>query len=260
MTQSEPEMVRESPLEEGRVPRLEVPGWRREFGLVAGITTRGTPDAPWDLGLTSDRPVGTVLGQWAAFRGAETGFPLVTLGRQVHAAEIAWHEGGRGWLMLDGVDGHATAAPGVLLTVTVADCVPIYLADPVTGALALLHAGWRGASSRILERGVRLLTGRAGTSVENIVMHCGVGICGNCYEVGSEVFEAFGLERPTGGKGQLDVREQIVRQAGDLGIERVSVSAWCSGHDSGLFHSHRRSKGRDGRMIAYLGRPVHASN
>jgi YfiH family protein len=260
MTESGPEVIREVATEADEVPRLEVPGWRERLGLIAGITTRGTPAIPFDLGLTGDRPVGGVLGQWAAFRAAEPGFPLVTLGRQVHAAEVAWHEGGRGWLMLDGVDGHATAAPGVLLTVTVADCAPIYLADPVTGALALLHAGWRGASARILERGVRLLAGRSGTNVTDIVMHCGVGICGDCYEVGSEVFEAFGLQPPRGGKGQFDVRDQIVRQAGELGIGRVSVSAWCSGHDARLFHSHRRSRGRDGRMVAYLGRPAHRSN
>ncbi len=196
------------------------------------------------------------MGQWAAFRAVEPGFPLVTLGRQVHGTQVMWHEGGQGWLLLDGVDGHATAAPGILLSVTVADCTPVYLVDPVGGAMALLHAGWRGASGRILERGVRLLTGRAGSLVENLVMHCGVGICGPCYEVGSEVFDAFGLPAPAGGKGPLDVRAQLVRQGRALGIGQISVSSFCSGHDETLFHSHRRSGGSDGRMIAYLGRPL----
>jgi len=242
----------------GAVPRMELPGWRDRFGVVAGLTTRGTSDAPCDLGLSSVRAVGQVLGQWAAFRSAEPGLPLVTLGRQVHGSEVAWHEGGRGWLMLDGVDGHATAAPGVLLTVTVADCTPIYLVDPTTGALALLHAGWRGASARILERGVRLLAGRAGSVVADIVMHCGVSICGACYEVGSEVFDAFGLPVPPDGRGWLDVREQLVRQGEALGIGQISASPWCSGHDRDRFHSHRRSRGADGRMVAFLGRPLSA--
>lgn len=250
------ELLREAPLSTSTVPRMEIPGWRERYGVIAGITTRGTPSDPFDLGLSSDRPVGQVLGQWAAFRAAEPGFPLVVLGRQVHGTETRWHEGGQGWLQLDGIDGHATAAPGVLLTVTVADCTPVYLFDPVQGAMALLHAGWRGASSQILERGVRLLAGRSGTLVTDIVMHCGVGICGSCYEVGSEVFEAFGLSVPAGGKGPLDVREQLVRQGRELGIRQISVSPWCSGHDGSLFHSHRRSRGLDGRMIGYLGRPL----
>jgi len=249
-------IAREVELPSAGVPRMELAGWREEFGLVAGVTTRGTEAAPFDLGLTGGRPVGQVLGQWAAFRAAEPGFPLTVLGRQVHGTELRWHDGGQGWLQLDGVDGHGAAAPGVLLTVTVADCTPVYLFDPTLGAMALLHAGWRGASSGILERGIRLLAGRAGTRVENIIMHCGVGICGQCYEVGSEVFEAFGLPVPGAGKGPLDVRAELVRQAESLGIGRVTVSDWCSGHDRRHFHSHRRSGGQDGRMIAYLGKPI----
>ncbi len=235
---------------------MEIAEWHARYGVVAGVTTRGTPAAPFDLGLSSERPVGRVLDQWAAFRAAEPGFPLTTLGRQVHGTEVAWHDGGKGWLILDGVDGHATSSAGVLMTVTVADCTPVYLLDPVQGGLALLHAGWRGASSRILERGVRLLAGRTGSNVEEFIMHCGVGICGTCYEVGSEVFEAFGLPVPAAGKGPLDVREQLIRQGRELGIGRITASEWCSGHHGDLFHSHRRSRGTDGRMIAYLGRPL----
>lgn len=239
-----------------RVPRMELAEWRTEFGVVAGITTRGTPDAPWDLNLSGADTVGATLDRWGAFRNAEPGFALVTLGRQVHGTEVAWHEAGRGWLLLDGVDGHATAAAGILLAVTVADCTPVYLLDPVSGAMALLHAGWRGASGRILERGIRLLAGRTGADPSGIVMHCGVSICGACYEVGPEVFEAFGLPAPPAGKGPLDVRARLVEQARDLGVTRVTVSPCCSGHDAGLFHSHRRSGGRDGRMVAYLGKPA----
>lgn len=252
------EVIAETTIAGSVSPRMEIPGWRAQYGVVAGITTRGTNTDPFDLGLSSQRPVGEVLEQWSTFRAAEPGFPLVVLGRQVHGREIAWHESGRGWLQLDGIDGHATTARGVLLTVTVADCTPIYLLDPVQGAVALLHAGWRGGSSRILERGVRLLVGRAGARVENIIMHCGVSICGRCYEVGSEVFDAFGLPLPTAGKGQLDVREQLVGQGRALGLRQISVSPWCSGHDAALFHSHRRSQGSDGRMVAYLGTPLAA--
>ncbi|HRZ09767.1 MAG TPA: polyphenol oxidase family protein [Gemmatimonadales bacterium] len=250
------ESLHERPVPGDGVPRLELAEWRERYGVVAGVTTRGTPVDPFDLGLSSGRPVGKVLDQWAAFRAAEPGFPLTTLGRQVHGTAVAWHEGGRGWLILDGVDGHATGSAGVLMTVTVADCTPVYLLDPVQGGLALLHAGWRGASSRILERGIRLLTGRTGANVEEIVMHCGIGICGDCYEVGYEVFEAFGLPVPVGGKGPLDIRGQLVRQGQELGIGRITTSDWCSGHHGDLFHSHRRSRGVDGRMIAYLGRPL----
>ena len=60
----------------------------------------------------------------------------------------------RGWVQVEGIDGWVTTAPGVLLTVTVADCIPVYLAVPGK-AVALLHAGWRGTAGGILARGAR---------------------------------------------------------------------------------------------------------
>jgi YfiH family protein len=238
------------------VPRLEVPGWRERFGVVAGITARGDGSPGFDLGLWSDQPVAEVMRRWAAFRAAEPGFSAVCLGNQVHRTEVVWHDRGQGWNILDGIDGHGTDARGILVTVTVADCAPVYLVDPARQAVALLHAGWRGASGRVLERGVRLLAGHAGSSPTDIIMHCGVSICSACYEVDSQVFDAFGLPVPAGGRGPLDLRLQLARQAAELGIGEVSVSPWCTAHDRALFFSHRASGGADGRLVAYLGMPM----
>jgi YfiH family protein len=249
-------MAREAPVAGGEVPRLEVPGWRERFGVVAGITARGEQGPGFDLGLWSAQPVAEVMRRWASFRSAEPGFSAVCLGNQVHRTEVAWHDRGQGWIILDGIDGHGTDARGILLTVTVADCVPVYLVDPVRQAVALLHAGWRGASGRILERGLRVLTGHAGSAVNDIVMHCGVSICASCYEVDSQVFSAFGLSVPVEGRGPLDLRAQLAGQAAELGIAEVTVSPWCTAHDRGQFFSHRASGGTDGRLVAYLGMPL----
>ena len=62
-----------------------------------------------------------------------------------------------GWTQVEGVDGHATGVPGLMLYVTVADCVPIYLLNGKTGSVALLHSGWRGTAGSILTWGVELL-------------------------------------------------------------------------------------------------------
>jgi copper oxidase (laccase) domain-containing protein len=84
-------------------------------------------------------------------------------------------------------------------------------------------------------------------------MHCGVAICGRCYEVGSEVFQALELPVPATGRGLLDLRPVLERQARALGVARVSLSDFCSAHDAAHFFSHRASQGADGRMVAYLG-------
>ena len=223
--------------------------WAERYGLVAGITTR-----PSSLGLWSDEPVGQVMERWRAFRTAfAPQFPTVVLGHQVHGTAVRWHESlPEGWLILDGVDGHATSQLGVLLTVTVADCIPVYLAVPQKGVIALLHAGWRGAAGGVLARGVDTLAQRGGAKTSDIVMHCGVGICGECYEVGPEVAVRFGLS----GTVHLDLRAALTHQARELGIQEVSSSPLCSAEERDRFFSHRASGGRDGRMVAYLGRPL----
>jgi len=239
---------------DGAVPRRELPGWRERFGVVAGITGRGgLPGRGFDLGLWSEAPVGEVMNRWRAFRQSEPGFGAAVLGHQVHGARVAWHERADGWVQLEGVDGHATATRGILLTVTVADCIPVYLVDPRRRAIALLHAGWRGTAAGILGRGLELLAERAGTDPADVVMHAGVGICGRCYEVGSEVMTGVGLPADGGGPWHVDLRERLAVQARWLGIGEVTRSSWCSAHDRGRFYSHRASRGADGRMVAYLG-------
>ncbi len=239
----------EIPVGDAAVPRLELVEWAQRYGVVAGITTR-----PLSLGLWSDEPVGQVIGRWRAFRAAfGARFPAIVLAHQVHGTDVHWHESlPDGWLILDGTDGHATAERGVLLTVTVADCIPVYLTVPNKGAIALVHAGWRGTADGILEQCVELLKWRGFATAGDIVMHCGVGICGNCYEVGSEVAVRFGLT----GTVMLDLRAILTQQARQLGIDDISVSPWCSAEGRDRFFSHRASRGRDGRMVAYIGRAL----
>jgi YfiH family protein len=252
-----PPSRREQPVADAAVPRMELRDWAERHGVVAGITTRGAGRG-FSLGLWSEENVGQVMTRWRALRAAfQSAFPAVVLSHQIHGTAVQWHRAGQeGWLILDGVDGHSTGTPGVLLTVTVADCIPIYLVAPKKRVVALLHAGWRGTAAGMLEQGVALVRREAFVNAGDIVMHCGVGICGACYEVGSEVVEQLTPGRGTGAAQHVDLRDVLVRQAAELGVTDVSVSPWCSAHDRSHFFSHRASGGRDGRMIAYLGVPA----
>jgi YfiH family protein len=246
--------VRESPVP-GTIPRFEIPDWRERYGVIAGITGRD-----FDLGLWSTQPVGEVMSRWLAFRRALSGFHAVALGNQVHGVELMTLDSGRGWIQVEGIDGWITAAPGMLLTVTIADCVPVYLVAPGRG-IGLLHAGWRGTAGRILARGVERLKAHTGCPEVEIVMHCGVGICGSCYEVGSEVMLGCRMRADGSGPWHIDLRERLAAEASELGLKSISGSTWCSAHDRTSFYSHRASGGADGRMVAYIGMaPVLASN
>ena len=187
----------ETPVE-GPIPRFELAGWREELGVIAGITGRGEGGRPIDLGLGGSSPAGEVLDRWGALRRTVPGVRGIVVSRQVHGTQVLWHEDAHGLVIHEGFDGHATCSPGLLLAVTVADCIPVYLVDPVNRAVALLHAGWRGVAGGILAAGLEEL-GRRGSRVENVLVHCGVGICGSCYEVGREVFAGCGLPVPIGG-------------------------------------------------------------
>jgi len=233
------------------VPRYEIPEWRKRFGIVAGITGGG-----FDLGLWTREPVGEVMARWRAFRAAEPGFHGFVMAHQIHGADVTWHEATDGWLIGSGLDGHLTTAAGTMLLVTVADCIPLYLVVPEKRAVALLHAGWRGTAAGILQRGLQALQERLNVSPADIIMHCGVGICGACYEVGSEVMRGCGV--PTAGPGpwHLDLRDHLAWAAEAAGIAQVTVSTWCTAHHRPAFYSHRGSGGTDGRMVAYLGYPA----
>jgi YfiH family protein len=247
--------VAEEPVAEGP-PRFELASWKQDLGVVAGITGRGAePGRGFDLGLWSEAPVGEVMSRWRLFRGSVPGFTSVVLGNQVHGTQVMAVGPSPGWVQVEGIDGWVTTAPGVLLTVTVADCIPVYLVAPGKG-VALLHAGWRGTAGGILARGVERLAQATGASPTDFIMHCGVGICRTCYEVGSEVMIGCGLPADGAGPWHLDLRDTLAQQGRRLGIARVSRSAHCSAHHRPRFYSHRASGGTDGRMVAYLGIPA----
>lgn len=240
----------------GPLPLWEVPGWRERFGITAGITGRGDGSAPFDLGLWTGEPVGEVMTRWRTFRREVAGEGAMVMAHQVHGDRVLWHDGlpAGGWTVYEGADGHATDRPGVVLAVTVADCTPVYLIAPRTGAIALLHAGWRGTAAGILRRGVELLGERAAAAPAELVMHAGVAISGPCYEVGAEVMTGVGRDAPGPGPWHLDIREVLLEQAARLGVGEATASGHCTARDRDRFFSHRRSGGADGRMVAWLGR------
>jgi YfiH family protein len=239
-------------LRAGEFPLYTHPEWSAAFPwLVQGTTGRG--EEGLDMGLFGELPTGLVQARWRRLREV-TGLPTAAHGWQVHAASLAWHEPlPPGLHVLDAFDGHATAAPGVLLTVSVADCVPVFLVAPRLRVVALLHGGWRGVAAGIVEAGVQLLATRTGCAAANLHLHCGPAICGACYEVGPEVGTGLALATSPPGKFQLDLRAAIAERAVDLGIQpqQVTLSAHCTRCGDGTFWSHRG--GDRERQLAVVG-------
>jgi YfiH family protein len=151
-----------------------------------------------------------------------------------------------GWRRLDAADGHVTSTPRTALAVTVADCVPVFLAHE-SGAVGVLHAGWRGVAGRVLASGLSAMS-VLGAPPQDVHVHLGPAISGRNYEVGPDVYQQLtGWEtaRPRG----VDLRALLAEQARALGVRHLSGSVACT-RDDPRFFSHRG--GDAGRQIAVI--------
>jgi YfiH family protein len=151
-------------------------------------------------------------------------------------------------------DGQATAMPGVAPMVMTADCLPVGVAG--AGAVAMLHAGWRGLAGGILAEGVAALRELGAEGSLAAAIGPGAGPC--CYEVGEEVHAAFTDQDLDIRRGRnLDLkaiaREQL-RRAGVEVVHDVGLCTICG--DPTLLFSHRRDGGITGRQagLAWLSR------
>ncbi len=150
-------------------------------------------------------------------------------------------------------DGHATALRGVGTMVLVADCLPVVLGSE--GAVAALHAGWRGLAAGVLEEGVRALRELGGEGEIAAVIGPGAGPC--CYEVGEEVHAAFG-DRPEIGSQRegrnLDLPRPRPRAPGSGRGACASRTSACARSATSAYFSHRREGVGAGRQagVAWL--------
>ncbi len=167
--------------------------------------------------------------------------------------------------------------PDVAVSVRAADCVPLLLADSKTGAVAAVHAGWRGTAAGAAPAAVQALTREFGTKPEDLVAAIGPSIGACCYEVGTELVDAFAAaghprhlidrwfqarppqrgsrERP---KLRLDVgganRDQLIL----AGVPEESIYACglCTAMHLDVLTSYRAEKEKAGRIAAIIRAPA----
>jgi YfiH family protein len=149
-----------------------------------------------------------------------------------------------------------TRSPERTLLLRFADCTPVLLADPKQGAVAAVHAGWRGSAVRAAGAAVEALVGAFGSRPEDIVAGIGPAIGPCCYEVGQDVEQAF-ADRPwLLARGKLDLWEANRQALVEAGVpsERIDVSSICTQCQSDRFFSHRANGGQPaGRFAAVIG-------
>lgn len=151
-------------------------------------------------------------------------------------------------------DGLITNLSNVALMVRTADCLPIFLHDPTTQSIGVIHAGWKGSKSNIASKAVSQMAKQFGVGVENLHIFLGPCIGKCCYEVGEEFKEDFCeyIEKKDG-SFYLDLKEVNRSQLLDSGIKERNIldSKVCTCCDKNC-HSFRRDQDRAGRMVSLI--------
>jgi hypothetical protein len=187
-------------------------------------------------------------------------------------------------------DGLMTAEAGVLLTIRIADCLPVLLVDPRLRVVAAVHAGWRGAQARVIEKAVGDLRRAFGSDAQTLMAALGPSIRVCCYEVGEDVVEAFHASfrdaeqffqtlphRPETATdrhsilftsacppghapehvpaARLDLIAVARHQLTSAGVDpaNIFVADYCTACHTDLFFSHRRQGAATGRQAAAIG-------
>ncbi len=152
-------------------------------------------------------------------------------------------------------DAIVSTLPGAVISIRVADCVPILMAAP--RGVAAVHAGWRGTAADIARIALRALCERAECSPSEVRAAIGPCISGAVYEVGPEVHDAVGAVTPAGdwahasnGRWRVDLAAANAAILRNLGVN-VEVLGWCTVGDP-AFWSHRRDGATGGRQAAVI--------
>lgn len=225
----------------------ELPGAHILFTTRLGGVSSG-PYESLNLGLLTNDASEAVRENRRKL-SAFTGLPLAALahGHQVHGTDVRRVlEPPSEATSPEPADGQATALPGVAPMVLTADCLPIALASP--GAVAMVHAGWRGLAGGVIEQGVSALRELDPDGSVRAAIGPGARPC--CYEVGEEVRAALGQEGRT-----ADLPGAARRRLEAAGVEEVhdvGLCTMCS--EEKMFFSHRRDGGITGRQAGVVWR------
>jgi YfiH family protein len=157
-------------------------------------------------------------------------------------------------------DAMVTDIPGTAIGIRTADCLPILVGEPVTGAVAAIHCGWRSLASGLAGKGIRALLSLTRSKSENLVAAFGPSIGQCCYEVGVEVKEAFSQEQESeglfevrGGNLYLDLAAGAKTQllAEGMAPDTVEEIVGCTSCDGELFYSYRGGDDEE-RMVSWI--------
>lgn len=259
-------MLGENPMDSAQVlmsPLLTRHGFRHAFFARGGGVSSG-PYASLNFSVTvgdSEANVAENFGRAAAALGVPA--ERIYFLSQVHGALAVSLRGDERRVDVVQREGDALTCldPKCAIGVRIADCVPILLADSRTGAVAAVHAGWRGIVAGVVETGVEAVLGRSG-SAEGIVAAVGPHISVAAFEVSEEVASMLKecspdpdvIDRGYGAKPHVDLAKIVTAKLEALGVARSRIDrvGGCTMLEPERYFSFRRDGPRSGRHLAAI--------
>jgi len=240
----------------------------RQPGLVHAVFTRqgGASPTPWESlnlgGLSGDAKENVVENRRRIF--AAMGLPVESIydAWQVHGTEVICTDRPR---PLDvahvKADAILTDNPQVTLFMRFADCVPIFLYDPIRRVVGLVHAGWQGTIAQIARIAVERMVYEYGSIPGDILAAIGPSIGPDHYEIGPNVVEKVNAVFSEAAPSLLDNRQgkiyfdlwktNLVILEG-VGVKQAQVAGLCTACHTEDWYSHRAEMGNTGRFGALI--------
>lgn len=239
------------------------PDWAGQFSdLVIAESTRhgGVSPAPYhslNVGWsTEDDPDNTAENRRRLLDALGFEPSQLASSHQVHGNEVLTVESpGR----YDGYDALITREAGILLAVSVADCVPVLVYDVATKAVAAIHAGWRGTVAGIVAKTIQGMQSEFGTKPADCYAFIGTCIDECSFEVNADVADHFAGEfkrwDPALGKFFIDLKQANKAQLLSAGLAEahIAVSPYSTVTHNADYFSHRKEKGLTGRFVGVIG-------
>lgn len=180
---------------------------------------------------------------------------MLAIPRQDHGTSVVAVRAPGIW---ESTDALITATRNVYLSVTVADCVPIFLFDRINNAVAAIHAGWRGCADGIVTKAIETMSKEFHTNPAELVAFIGPSARACCYMVGEDVagrFDDAFICRKSGDLIFLDLvgQSQSILTAMGVPSANIEVHPQCTICNPVHFHSYRRDRKRSGRMMGVIG-------
>ena len=233
--------------------------FKKFSGLVFGFSTKkgGVSPAPLYLNLSysvGDDPEYVKANRKLFFDKLGIPEDRVTFQRQIHSSEVNYSGSPT---FFDGCDAIYTDKKNIFLTVSTADCIPVFVYSPEKNIVAGIHAGWKGTSGQIVFKTIQRLNREFSLKNDSLHAFIGPGICSEHYEVGAEVAGLFdeSEKKQKGHKFHLDLKKANFNQLIKSGLNdfNIEVSDHCTFCNPALFHSYRRDGEKAGRMLGVIG-------